>query len=52
MFKLTINGVKRDWEAENYSDEPTFAAELKIIVDKPAQVQANKNDGGDINPNA
>ena len=51
-FQLSIKRVNCRREAENYSDEPTFSAELKIIVDEPAQVQANKNNGGDINPNA
>ena len=52
MLQLSINGVKRDWKAQNYSDEPSFAAKLKIIIDKPADVQANKNYGGDINSHA
>ena len=52
VFKLTINRVSGEREAENYSDEPPFAAELKVIVDEPAQVKTNKNHGGDINPNA
>lgn len=52
MLELAINGVKRDWKAQNNSDEPSFAVESKKIVNKPANVQANKNYGGDINPNA
>ena len=52
MLKLSINGVARDRKAQDNSYESPFSAELKVIIDKPAQVQTNKNDGGDINPNA
>ena len=52
VFKLTINRVSGEREAENYSDEPSFSSQLKVIVDEPAQVKTNKNHGGDINPNA
>ena len=51
-FELSIKRINCRRETENYSAEPTLAAELKIIVNKPAQVQTNKNNGGDINPNA
>ena len=52
MFKLTIDRINRDREAQNNSADSAFAAELKKIIDKPAQVKTNKNYGGDINPNA
>lgn len=52
VFQLTVNRPTRQREAQNYSAEPTFAAERKIIVDKPASIQTDKNHGGDINSNA
>ena len=52
MLELSIKRKACDGEADENSAKPPFAAECKIIVDKPAQVQADKNYGGDINPNA
>lgn len=49
-FELPVNRVTREREAENDSAEPTFATEREIIVDEPADVQAEKNNDGDINP--
>ena len=51
MLKLPINRVARDGKAKNYPAKPALAAKSKVIVDEPAQVQANKNYGGDINSN-
>ena len=37
-FQLSIKRITGRREAENNSAEATFSAELKIIVDEPAQV--------------
>ena len=51
-LQLSINRVARNREARDNSAEPTFAAESEKIVNQPADIQTNKNYGGDINPNA
>ena len=52
MFELTIDRPTRNRKADDYAENFALAAELEIIIDETARIQANKNHGSDINPNA